>query len=59
LKKKFKPLSNLKLHIFFILSLFLVIEKAMGAPTSDLQDFLELQMQKSNEKIVYSQYLKL
>ncbi len=31
----------------------------MGAPTSDLQDFLELQMQKSNEKIVYSQYLKL
>jgi hypothetical protein len=52
LKKKLKPFSNLKLHIFFILSPFLVIEKAMGAPTSDLQDFFELQMQKSNEKIV-------
>jgi len=52
LKKKLKPLSNLKLHIFFILSQLLVIEKAMGAPTSDLQDFFELQMQKSNEKIV-------
>jgi hypothetical protein len=52
LKKKLKTLSNLKLHIFFILSPFLVIEKAMGAPTSDFQEFFELQMQKNNEKIV-------
>jgi hypothetical protein len=29
-----------------------MIYKAMGAPTSNLQDFLELQMQQSNEKLV-------
>jgi hypothetical protein len=29
-----------------------VIQKAMGALTSDLQDFFELQMQQNNEKIV-------
>jgi hypothetical protein len=31
----------------------------MGVPTSELQDFFELQMQKSNEKRVQSQNLKL
>jgi hypothetical protein len=36
-----------------------VIKKVMGAATSDLQDFFELQMQQSNEKQVSSQNLKL
>jgi hypothetical protein len=31
----------------------------MGAPTSDLQSFFELQMQQSNEKKVSSQIPKL
>jgi hypothetical protein len=32
--------------------MFLVIKKVMGAPTNHLQDFFELQMQQSIEKII-------
>jgi hypothetical protein len=35
---------SLKPHIFFIVSLFWMIFKAMGVPISDLQDFFEIQM---------------
>jgi hypothetical protein len=31
----------------------------MGVPTSNLQDFFEIQMQLNNEKIIQSQILKL
>jgi len=42
--KKTLNLYGLKPNIFFILSSFWEIKKAMGVATNDLQDFFEIQM---------------